>query len=157
MKYLLLWLALSLVFLHSPAGAQTVGPAVVQPDASLMIDGRRFVLADIEIIPTGRRCDARRSQGCDTLAAVALRGKIEHVVSCQRRIDLPNPEAATCLHITPEPGIAEDLAAYLIENGWATAVTTARPLYHTLELIAHSQGRGAWGTTIDQLINPQPR
>ena len=157
MKYLLLLLALALVVLQTPADAQTVGPAVVQPDASLVIAGRRFVLADIELIPTRRLCDSRRPPVCDTLAAVALRSKIEHLVSCRRRIDIPNPEAATCFHTVPDPGNAEDLAAYLIEQGWATAVPTARPLYHTLELIAHSQGRGAWGTTIDQLINPQPR
>ena len=103
MKYLLLWLALALVVLQTPADAQTVGPAVVQPDASLVIAGRRFVLADIELIPTRRLCDSRRPPVCDTLAAVALRSKTEHFVSCRRRTDLPNPEAAPCSHTVPDP------------------------------------------------------
>jgi len=158
-KHLLLALSLSLVLLSPPALAQSfVGPAFVQPDASLIVNGRRFVLADIEIMPAGRTCDTKLLPPvCGAPAALALRAAVQHFVSCSRRIDLPDPHAATCRHTPPYPAGSEDLGAFLIRQGWAKALPGARPLYHTLETIARSQGRGAWGTRLEERINPQPR
>ena len=48
-------------------------------------------------------------------------------------------------------GPGEDLAAWLIERGWARAAGDAPARYHTLETMARSRGVGFW---VDQ---PRPR
>ncbi len=155
MKYLVALLIAGYAFLATPVLAQIAGPAVVQPDASLIVNGRRYVLADIEIIPGGRICDTRVSPPvCGSPAYVALRQKVQLFVYCRLRVDLPDPDAAECRHFGQYPTGGEDLGAYLIERGWAKATPTAPPLYHTFETIARSQGRGAWGTRIGELITP---
>jgi len=137
------------------AHAQIVGPAVVQPDASLIVNGRRLVLADIEITPAGRVCDTKILPAfCGIPAAIALRTKIVHFLSCRLRVDLPDRAAAVCRHGALYPQTGEDLGAFLIAEGWATATPAASPLYHTMQTIARSNGRGAWGVRLDQLINP---
>lgn len=158
MHYILFLFVAAFVSLTSPAVAQTVGPAVVQPDASLVINGRRFVLADIEIVPTGRTCDtALLPAACGSRAYLALRAKVQHFVSCKLRVDLPDRDAAECRHNAAHPTGGEDLGAFLVREGWATASPTAPPLYQTLETLARSQGRGVWGVLIEDLVNPQPR
>lgn len=158
MHYVVLFVFLSLASLVAPASAQTLGPAVVQPDASLIVNGRRFVLADIVIVPTGRTCDVSTAPpACGSRAFLALRSKVQRFVSCTRRVDLPDPDAAECRHNAAHPAGGEDLGAFLIAQGWATATSTAPPLYQTLETIARSQGRGVWGILIDDLVNPRPQ
>lgn len=155
MKYLVVALLALGALWSGSAQAQIVGPAVVQPDASLIVNGRRLVLADIEIIPAGRTCDSSiRPAFCGAPAAIALRTKIVHFVSCRLRVVLPDRAAAVCRHGALYPQAGEDLGAFLIAEGWATATPTASPLYQTMQTIARSNGRGAWGVRIDQLINP---
>lgn len=156
MPYLLVLVVAAFVSLAVPVEAQTFGPAIVQPDASLVINGRRFVLADIEIVPTDRTCDVSISPpACGPRAFLALRRKVQQFVSCKLRVDLPNPDAAECRHNAAHPAGGEDLGAFLIAQGWATATPSAPPLYQTLETIARSHGRGVWGVLIEDLINPQ--
>lgn len=143
---------------HQPALSQLVGPAVVQPDASLLVNGKRLVLADIEIIPAGRTCDTTILPPlCGAPAAIALRAKIVHFVSCRLRADVPGLGTAVCRHAALYPTGGEDLGAFLVAQGWATASPTASPFYQTMETIARSQGRGAWGIRINRLINRQPQ
>jgi hypothetical protein len=145
-------------FVHEPAYAQLVGPAVVQPDASLVVNGKRLVLADIALIPAGRTCDTNILPPlCGAPAAIALRAKIVHFVSCRLRADVPGLDIAVCRHAALYPEGGEDLGAFLVAQGWATASPTAPPVYKTMQTIARSQGRGAWGIGIDRLINPQPQ
>ena len=145
-------------FVPAPAHAQLVGPAVVQPDASLVVNGRRLVLADIELIPADRTCDTNiLPPFCGVPGAIALRAKIVHFVSCRLRADVPGLETAVCRHAALYPMGGEDLGAFLVAQGWATALPTASPFYQTMEIIARSQGRGAWGIRINRLINPQPQ
>ncbi len=156
-KYVLFVLlaAAAVVLNVAPAGAQAVGPAVVQTDASLIVNGRRFVLADIVIVPAGRTCDTGVLPAtCGSPAYLALRRQVQHFVACRPRFDLPDPDVAECRHNARYPSGGEDLGAFLIAEGWATASPTARPFYQTLEQIARSQGRGVWGTRVDELIAP---
>ena len=46
----------------------------------------------------------------------------------------------------------EDLAAYLLERGWAVALPNAPFEYHALERIARHNARGVWGFTVDSII-----
>ena len=156
-KFLVVLAFLALgAFVPEPAYAQLVGPAVVQSDASLVVNGKRLVLADIELIPAGRTCDTNILPPlCGAPAAIALRTKITHFVSCRLRADVPGLDTAVCQHAAQYPAGGEDLGAFLVAQGWATASPTAPPFYRTMETIARSQGRGAWGLRIDRLINPQ--
>jgi endonuclease YncB( thermonuclease family) len=45
----------------------------------------------------------------------------------------------------------EDLAAYLIEQGWALALPNAPFEYHALERIARHNDRGIWGFNVDSI------
>lgn len=155
--FVLVFLAF-VAFMQMPAYAQLVGPAVVQPDASIVVNGKRLVLADIALIPAGRTCDTNLLPPlCGVPAAIALRAKIVHFVSCRLRADVPGLETAVCRHAALYPVGGEDLGAFLVAQGWARALPTASPFYQTMETIARSQGRGAWGIRIDRLINPQPQ
>lgn len=157
-KYVFLVLIVLSAFLQGPAFAQVAGVAQVQPDASLVVDGRRLVLADIELLDATRTCDPNIPlQLCGAPAAIALRARVVHEVSCRLRADIAGLQTAVCRHADQFPAGGEDLAAFLIAEGWAKAGPDAPPLYRTLETIARSHGRGAWGPDINQLINPQPQ
>lgn len=157
MKILPAFLLLALLFwtVPAPAAAQHTGPAIVQDDASLVIGSRRYVLADIILLPTGQTCETRILPArCASHAVLALRRKVQHFVACTRRYDLPQENAAVCRHNPLGPEAGDDLGAFLIAEGWAVAAAEAPPLYHALELLARSHGRGAWGTSVDELVRP---
>lgn len=58
----------------------------------------------------------------------------------------------------PSPGgPPEDLAAFLLREGWAVAALDAPFGYVTLKRIDRSLRRGLWGTPADEVIRPRPR
>lgn len=44
-----------------------------------------------------------------------------------------------------------DLAAWMLEHGWAVALPAAPPEYRALERIARARGRGVWGYQVDEV------
>jgi len=149
---LLFWLTAAL-----PAAAEgLVGLAVVRNDGSLLIKEEVVRLHGIYLPPTNRQCrDWIRPVRCDSRAVLALDFKVRGFIHCfpQNR----NPDGsldAVCYvdRTSFDPG--EDLAAYLIERGWALALPQAPFEYQALEKIAISQKVGIWGYAVDSFSEP---
>ncbi|MCX8048172.1 MAG: hypothetical protein N3A55_00740 [Methylohalobius sp.] len=51
----------------------------------------------------------------------------------------------------------EDLAAYLLTQGWAAALPDAPFEYHVLEKIARQRNLGVWSLPVDRALGPEDR
>ena len=120
--------------------------AIVQDDASLHISGNTYRLYGIYIPSTGQTCRSfERPPNCGTYAALALDFKIGvSFVNCEPRHY--NDDGSITAYCTVNE---EDLAAYLLERGWALALPEAPFEYHALEKIARSRGVGVWGLPVE--------
>ena len=140
---LLLW-----VIGGPPAQArQFSGLAFVNDDATLSIRSRRVALWGIHIPHTAEDCQTfTRPPECGAEASLALKFKAEGFIHCTsqgRRGD--GVTEATCRVDADGYPNGLDLAAHLIEHGWAVALPDAPFEYHVLERIARQTGRGVWG------------
>lgn len=136
-------LALALAFAAVCAAAETAGIPRVGDDATLSLDGQELRLAGILVPQEAADCAALAlPPGCGAPAAPALRAKAQGIVRCSIVAD--DPHLARCL--LDEPGWATglDLAAWLVEQGWARALDDAPFEYHVLERLARQTGRGLW-------------
>jgi len=130
--------------------------ALVQDDASLLVDGRRVRLHGIYLPDAGRRCRTRiRPVRCSSRAALALDFRIQGFVHCfpQAR-NADRSLNAICYVGRNRFHEGEDLAAHLLRLGWALALPGAPYEYHALERIARHNGRGVWGITVDRITSP---
>jgi len=123
--------------------------AFVNDDGSLRIRGRTIHLYGILIPPTGRTCQRfMRPSRCASRAALALDFKIgPRFVHCDIKSTNPDRSLVGVCRVNDE-----DLAAYLLERGWAAALPEAPPLYPVLERIARERGVGVWGIPVDRII-----
>lgn len=130
-----------------PAAADIAGYAIVQDDATLKLRHHRIRLAGIYLPPTGRDCRTNvRPARCGSRAALALAFKARGRIVCDGEVrNADGTVTATCR--TREV----DLAAYLIEMGWAVALPDAPFEYKTLERIARDRGLGVWGFQVDSV------
>jgi len=121
--------------------------ALVQDDASMRIDGRTYRLYGIYVPPTDQSCrEFERPMKCSTRAALALDFKIgANFVRCEPRSK--NEDGSINAFCTVN---GEDLAAYLLERGWALATPDAPFEYQALEKIARSRGLGVWGFPVER-------
>jgi len=135
------------------AGPHLEGPAIVRSDGSMLIKGRAVHLHGIYIPPTGRQCrEWIRPVRCDSRAVLALDFRVNGFISCDVVHESEDGSlSATCYadRTTFDPG--EDLAAYLIQRGWALALPNAPFEYHALEKIASKRELGVWGYPVDSL------
>ena len=117
--------------------------AIVEDDASLLIQNTRVHLYGIHIPDTGRSCETRiRPVKCASRAALALEFKIQGFVRCEILESYRDGSAGgQCFYD------GEDLAAYLIGKGWALALPDAPFGYHAQERIARHRDMGVWGFT----------
>ena len=133
------------------AGREFEGLAIVRDDGSLLIKERVVRLHGIYIPPTDRQCrDWIRPVRCDSRAVLALDFRAKGFIRCfvVREHDDRSLEATCYADRTSfDPG--EDLAAYLIERGWALALPDAPFSYHALERIASQRQLGVWGYPVD--------
>jgi len=141
------------VTLATPAAAayEISSFAFVQPDGSMRIAGDVVRLYGIFIPPTGETCNTfERPPRCGPRAALALEFKIAgDFVHCQpRRRNADGGIDATCT------ANGDDLAAWMLERGWAVATPDAPFEYTALERIARARGIGIWGIPVDR---PRPR
>lgn len=150
-----MWLFILAIFIAlfgSPAptlAADISSYAFVNDDGSLRIRGRTIRLYGIEIPPTNRTCrDFVLPVKCAPRAALALDFKIgASFVHC----DVKGKKAdGSLIAICRSDDV--DLAAYLLERGWAVALPYAPVRYHTLERIARHRGVGVWGIPVDRII-----
>lgn len=130
-----------------PAAAEIRSYAFVQPDASLKIRGKIVRLHGIHIPPTGRTCRTfLRPVQCAPRAALALDFKIQGFVRCK---EVSRLRDRSIVAVCTTGG--EDLAAYLLTEGWALALPGAPFDYQALEEIARAHHRGVWGFQVDSI------
>ena len=127
--------------------------ARVNEDGSLRISGKTIHLAGIHIPRTNKTCKTYRSPPvCGSRAAIALDFKIQGFVRCE--ILSENDDRSLngiCWVNSGSFSEGEDLAAYLLEKGWAVALPNASIEYQTLEKIARTRGFGVWGMPVDNI------
>ncbi len=123
------------------------GSARVLDDGRLRVAKRTVNLWGIYIPETRTNCSRwQRPPRCGSRAALALEFKINGFVRCTayERIT-PREVSANCYvnHSSFDEG--DDLAAYLLNRGWAVAMPDAPIEYHVLERVARETGLGIWG------------
>ncbi len=139
-------LGLGAVLLVAPSFAQVSSYAFVNDDGSLRIKGRTYRLDGIHIPATGQSCRTfERPVQCSSRAALALDFKIQGFVRCETRER--NDDGSLSAYCTAD---GDDLAAYLLERGWALALPDAPFEYQALERIARHRGLGVWGLAVER-------
>lgn len=143
----------------SPARAEIVSYATVRDDATLRLADQDVRLAFIHLPDTGRHCRREATPPrCGSRGALALDGRLRGFVRCAELGREPDGTLiARCSHVPSPGGPAEDLAAFLLREGWAVATPDAPFDYVTLERIARSQRRGLWGTPVDDIRRARQR
>jgi len=127
--------------------------ALVQEDASLQIKGKRVHLYGIYLPDTGRHCRSNiRPVWCASRAALALDFRIQGFVHCYPQTKNADNSLNAICYVDRGPfDDGKDLAAYLLEQGWALALPDAPFDYHALERIARHNHRGVWGFPVDSV------
>jgi endonuclease YncB( thermonuclease family) len=144
-------LATTLIALACPllavANEEFSSYAFVQDDGSMRISGELVRLWGIYIPPTGQVCyEFTRPLQCGSRASLALDFKIgAEFVRC--RAQTRSPDGSITAFCTAR---GEDLAAFMLQSGWALARPDAPFEYTALEKIARSRGVGVWGIPIDR-------
>ena len=132
--------------LGEPSFAQVSSYAFVNDDGSLRIKGRTYRLHGVHIPATAPSCRTfERPVPCGSRAALALDFKIQGFVRCETRDR--NDDGTVSAYCTTD---GEDLAAYLLERGWALALPIAPFEYQALEKIARHRGLGVWGFPVER-------
>jgi endonuclease YncB( thermonuclease family) len=135
----------------SSTAQEIVGHAIVRSDGTLLINERVVRLDGIYLPPTNRQCrDWIRPVRCDSRAVLALDFKVNGFIRCYPQSENRDGSLNAVCYVNRtsfDPG--EDLAAYLIERGWALALPGAPFEYHALEKIALSRELGVWGYQVD--------
>ena len=157
--YPILGLILFLLGPGSVYARELVGPAIVRSDGSLLIHERVVRLDGIYIPPTNRQCRSWiRPVRCDSRAVLALDFKVNGFIHCFQQSENQDGSINAVCYVDRtnfDPG--EDLAAYLLERGWALALPSAPFEYQALEKIALAQGVGVWGYPVDSITRRFPR
>jgi endonuclease YncB( thermonuclease family) len=130
--------------------------ALVQDDGSLSIEGKRVHLYGVHLPDTGRRCRTNiRPVRCGSRAVLALDFRIQSFVHCYPQTRNADGSLNGVCYVDRGPfDEGEDLAAYLLERGWALALPNAPFEYHALERIARHHHRGVWGLSVDSVTSP---
>ncbi len=136
-----------LLLLVAPARAREFsGLAYVNDDATLSIRNRRVRLWGIHIPRSTEDCQtSQRPAECGSHAVLALKQRVEGFVHCEEQARDGEVTEATCRVAASKFERGLDLAAYLVEQGWAVTRDEAPLEYHVLERIARDTGRGVWG------------
>jgi endonuclease YncB( thermonuclease family) len=151
-KIVLLAVAATALFaLTRPSFAELRSYALVQDDASLIIQNRVVRLFGVYIPEPGQFCDTQfRPAFCGTRAATALNSKIQGFVTCEE-MGFYEDGSISAICWTKRSSFSEgiDLGAYLIRQGLALAGPDAPFEYRALERIAENRGIGVWGFQAD--------
>jgi endonuclease YncB( thermonuclease family) len=154
MSRLLAMAAVAVLLWTRPGVAEFRSYAIVQQDASLIIQNRVVRLFGIYIPDDRRFCNTVfRPRYCGNRAAAALNSKIQGFVTCEEMGTYEDGSiGAICW--TRRSAFSEgiDLGAYLISEGLALAGPDAPFEYRALERIAENNGRGVWGFQVDRFF-----
>lgn len=145
-----LFSSLMVFFLFMPLSAVAAdmrGNALVRDDGSLKMGRQIIYLYGIYIPLTQTTCRSfLQTRRCASEAALALDFKIQGFVYCRPMGSNPDSSlSAVCYANYTSVYMGDDLAAYLLEQGWAMALPNAPFEYHALERIARHRGLGLWG------------
>ena len=123
--------------------------AFINDDGSIRIRGKTIRLYGIIIPPTDETCQSFiLPVRCGSRAALALDFKIgANFVHCEVLGENPDRTLSGICRVDDE-----DLAVYLLQQGWAAAGPEGPPEYAVLERIARQRGVGVWGIPIDRVI-----
>ena len=152
-----IYLACAGVFCTCSAIAASVSSyAFVNEDGSLRIRNRTIHLHGIHVPETTRTCQTHvRPMICGSRARLALEFVIDGFVKCELLGSRPDGSyTGQCRVGVTAFDEGRDLAAYLVERGWALARPEAPFAYHALEKIARSRGVGVWGIPVDSIRRP---
>lgn len=132
-----------------------VGPATVVDGDTLVVAGTRVRLFGIDAPETKQSCSRPTSQAaysCGLEAKQALIDKIGGApVRCspKKSKDMYGRSVAVC-SLVPQCGAAEDLNAWLVQEGHAVAYRQYSKAYVPMEDAARSAGRGIWAGAFEQ-------
>lgn len=131
-------------------------PALVQKDGTLKVGGQIIRLYGIYLPPTARICRSfLQPTRCAARAVLALERKIQGFVFCDPVGRYADGSVSAVCHVRSRSathGPYDDLAAFLLREGWAVARPEAPFEYTVLERIAQAQERGIWGFQADSII-----
>lgn len=149
---------LALLFLLLPPVSQAQplrlnSYAIVNEDGSLNVRNYTVRLYGIAIPPTGRTCRTyERPIQCGPRASLALDFKIgSNFVDCETVGENPDGSVAAVCRVN-----GEDLAAWMLSQGWAQALPGAPEEYGQLENQARRIGLGVWGFQVDGIQSWPP-
>ena len=135
------------------AGYEISSYAIVNENATLRIDRKTIHLYGVHIPSLAHTCDTRRMPPvCGSRAAIALDFKVDGFVRCNLLAQNKDGSYVGYCRVNAtrlEPG--EDLAAYLLQQGWAVALPNSPVQYQALEKIARTRQLGYWGTPADRI------
>lgn len=146
-------LAVPLAF-GSAAPTVVDGLAVVLDDGTLSVGGTRVRLFGIYIPQFERTCrTVIRPPFCAPKSVIVLEQKVQGFVRCEIVRLGPDgvPEGICGQRGRDLFGPREDLAAYLVQKGFALAAPEAPPEYVALERLAQSRELGLWGAKLLEL------
>jgi endonuclease YncB( thermonuclease family) len=148
------WLALALSVL-APALAHSAarvldGLAIVQADGSLRVSGETVYLYGVYLPRLERTCTTFvRPPRCGAPSVLVLNDLIEGFVRCQVVRQGRDAVQGICTQAGRDLfGPREDIAATLVQRGWALAAENAPPEYRALEALAKSREVGLWGPKV---------
>lgn len=141
-----------------PARAEVPRLAFVQADGTLKVGGKIVRLYGIYIPPSERTCRTfLQPVRCAPRAVLELERKVHGFVLCEEVGRNPDGTVSAVCRVRedgPAPGARQDLAAYLLRQGWAVALPDAPFEYHVLEEIARVNRRGIWAFQADSVRLP---
>jgi endonuclease YncB( thermonuclease family) len=143
--------ALALGVAPAVAGEVVDGLAKVQADGSLRINGRTVRLFGVFIPIDDRTCRSSiRPPRCASKAVLVLDGMVSGFVRCEvvRAVGGGVVEGVCSVRGDDAFGPRDDLAAQLLQEGFALVRPDAPPAYFALERLAQAQERGLWSSGI---------
>jgi endonuclease YncB( thermonuclease family) len=138
--------------LAAPAAAEISSYAFVQPDGTLSVGGTPVRLFGIMFPPADPQCRTfERPVECAPRSVLQLGFRIgSNFVHCQ---EIGRDQSGVTVGQCRVEG--EDLAAWMLLNGWALTAADAPFEYQQYERLAQAQGRGVWSMPVDNVIRPR--
>ena len=134
----------------SAAGRVIDGLAIVQADGALRVAGETVYLWGVYLPRLQRTCSTFvRPPRCGAPSILVLDDLVAGFVRCEVVRAGRDAVQAVCTRRGRDLfGPREDIAADLIQRGWALAAEDAPPQYRALEALARSREAGLWGPKI---------
>jgi hypothetical protein len=149
-------LLLGLMSGGSAVAREFEGHAIVRDDGSLLIKNRVVHLYGIYMPSTNRQCRSWITPiRCDERGVLALDFFVKGFITCFERVrNADGSVDAVCYRDRSSFDSGTDLAAYLIQQGWALALPGAPFEYQAMERIARARALGVWGWQVDSVTDP---